>query len=719
MSRLPVFALLVACSSPATPPPVLPAPPPVQPDVEPVKPVAQPEPPKVEDAHLWLEEVMADKALAWAKDRNAKTKDELEAVTTFASSKDRIRAILDTKDKIPYVWKQGPHYYNLWKDAANPRGLLRRTTLAEYKKAQPKWETVLDVDALGAKEGQSWVYKGFACLYPKYDRCLVGLSPGGGDATAYREFDSAKKTFIAGGFEVPAAKTRISWKDKDAVYIGTDFGPGSMTASGYPRTVREWKRGTKLADAPVIFEGKESDVSVGGSRTWDNGKPIDIMHRGITTYSSEMSLRDEAGKLIKIEKQPDASVGMWNGQFLFRLRSDWTQGDKTYPRGTALIIPRADFLAGKHNFTQLFEPAANRSLASITELKTALVVNEIEDIKNKIYVWKQERGTWKRTAFGKDGLGTTSVSAVEPYSGSDDYWLNHTDFLTPSSLSLGKLGGKPAIIKQSPTLFDAKGLTVAQHFATSKDGTKVPYFQVSRESLALDGNNATVLYGYGGFEISQLPSYSAVAGAMWEERGGVWVVANIRGGGEYGPAWHQAAKGHNRQKSYDDFIAIAEDLIKRKVTSPSKLGILGGSNGGLLTGVMLTQRPDLFGAVVSAVPLLDMKRYHKLLAGASWMEEYGNPEKSEDWAVIQKYSPYHNVHAGKKYPRTLFTTSTRDDRVHPGHARKMVARMLEQGHDILYYENLEGGHAGAADNEQAAFMQALQYTFFAKQLGLR
>ncbi|MBA2540623.1 MAG: S9 family peptidase, partial [Deltaproteobacteria bacterium] len=340
-------------------------------------------------------------------------------------------------------------------------------------------------------------------------------------------FDPGKKEFVAGGFEVPAAKSRIAWKDKDTVYVGTDFGPGSLTASGYPRTVREWKRGTKLADAPTIFEGQVSDVSVTASRTWENGKPIDFMHRGITTYTSELSLRDETGKLTKIDKQLDAGVGTYKDQLTFKLRSDWAVDGKTWPKGAYLVTSRADFLAGKRNFTMLFEPATNRSLAGVTQLASALVINELEDIKNRLYVWKRERGTWKKTPFSTPGnrdsrrensgggIAQTSVSAVEPYSASDDYWLNHTDFLTPATLSLGSLAKQPAQIKQAPSFFDAKGLVVAQHFATSKDGTKVPYFQISRESIALDGNNPTLLYGYGGFEISQLPGYNPVGGAMW------------------------------------------------------------------------------------------------------------------------------------------------------------------------------------------------------------
>jgi prolyl oligopeptidase len=720
MFRFALLALAVSCSSPAKPPTTQPSPPPQdpRPDSPPV--VEAPKPPPVEDPYLWLEEVTSDKALAWARDRNATSKAELEGVASFAASRDRIRSILDSKDKIPFVGKMGNHYYNFWTDANNKKGILRRTTLAEYKKKDPKWELVIDIDALGEKEKVSWVYKGNQCLYPKYERCLMSLSKGGGDAVVVREWDMVKKQFVDGGFSLPEAKSRVSWKDKDTIYVGTDFGPGSMTKSGYPRTVREWKRGTKLEEAKQFYEGSETDMAVGAVRDWEDGKPRDFVYRRPSFFTGETFIRDAAGKLTKIEAPIDAETDVWHDQLLVELRSDWKLDEKTWPKGALLAMPLEDFLAGKRTFTMLFEPAPNRALASHASFKSALVVNELEDVKNKLYVWRLANGKWTKKPFEtRTAMGTVSVSPIEPYSASDDYWLTSTDFLTPSSLSIGSLAGKPTLLKQTPAFFDAKGLHVTQHFVKSKDGTRVPYFQVSRESVTLNGNNPTVLYGYGGFEVSQTSRYSAVSGAMWQERGGVYVVANIRGGGEYGPAWHQAGLRHNRQRVYEDFIAIAEDLIARKVTSPKKLGIIGGSNGGLLMGAMLTQRPDLFGAIVCAVPLLDMKRYHKLLAGASWMEEYGDPDKPEDWDVIKKYSPYHNVKPGVKYPRTLFTSSTRDDRVHPGHARKMVARMLEQGHDVLYYENIEGGHGGAADNEQAAFMQALQWTFFAKQLGLQ
>jgi prolyl oligopeptidase len=719
MLRLLLAATIVACSSPARPPPGDPGPraavPPPAPAV-PELPAHAQEP--VDDPYLWLEDVTSDRALEWARERNHQSQGELEKVAQFAETRDRIRAILDSKDKLPYVTKRGSRYYNFWTDEKNKRGLLRRTTLGEFKKRQPKWETVLDIDALGAAEDENWVFKGMTCVYPTEDRCLVSLSRGGADATVVRELDTRTKAFVAGGFELPEAKSRVAWIDRDTVYVGTDFGPGTMTTSGYPRQVKEWKRGTPLAEAQLVYEGEDTDLGVSAARSWDHGEAYDLVHRRTSFFAGEHYLRGAGGTLTKLAIPTDALPSVWNGQLLVELRTDWTVDGKTWPRGSLVATPLAEFVTGKGAFTALFEPAPNKSFAGFSGLKTAIVTNELEDVKSRLYTWKLAKGKWTKKPFPTSKVGTTRVWAVENDGRSDELWMVHSDYLTPQTLSLGVLGKRPAPLKKSPAFFDAKGLHVEQHFTTSADGTRVPYFQVSRKSLALDASAPTILYGYGGFEVSMTPGYSATSGAAWLERGGVYVVANIRGGGEYGPAWHQAALRHNRQRAYDDFIAIAEDLIARKVTSPQRLGIIGGSNGGLLTSVMLTQRPDLFGAIVSAVPLADMKRYHKLLAGASWMEEYGDPDDPEDWAALAKYSPYHNLKPDATYPRVLFTSSTRDDRVHPAHARKMVARMLEYGHDVLYYENLEGGHGGAADNEQAAFMQALQYAFFAKQLGL-
>jgi prolyl oligopeptidase len=670
------------------------------------------------DPHQWLEDVTGDKQLGWVKAQNAVSQGELEATPGFEALRLRLLAIYDSKDKIPGVGAQGKWLYNFWKDEKNPRGLWRRTTLAEYKKKAPTWDVVLDLDALGKAEGENWVWHGAQCLHPDYEKCLVSLSRGGADADVVREFNAKTKTWVEGGFFLPEAKNSVAWVDENTITLGSDFGPGSMTDSGYPRLVKEWKRGTPLAEARTIFEGKQTDVSAWGGREFDHGRVRDWVGRSPSFFTNEMFLRD-GDKLTRIEKPDDASASTWDDQILVSLRSAWTIGDKTWPSGALLVMPLADFLAGKRDFTMLYEPRPNTSLDGYTGTKTAILVTELEDVKHRVYLHQKTRTGWKRTQVKTPEVGSFGVGAYDADK-NDDYWFTETGFTTPTTLSLGNIKRATRTkLKQNPVFFDATGLEASQHFATSRDGTKVPYFQVSKKKLVLDGNNPTILNGYGGFEISLTPSYSGTTGAAWLERGGVMVMANIRGGGEYGPEWHKAALKHNRQRAYDDFIAIAEDLVARKVTSPAKLGAIGGSNGGLLMGVMLTQRPDLFGAIVCQVPLLDMKRYHKLLAGASWMEEYGDPEQAEDWAVLAKYSPYQNVHAGKKYPRTLFTSSTRDDRVHPGHARKMVARMLEQNHDVIYYENIEGGHGGAANNEQAAFMDALEYTFFAKSLGLK
>ncbi|MBN2359870.1 MAG: S9 family peptidase [Deltaproteobacteria bacterium] len=669
-----------------------------------------------EDPYLWLEEVTGEKALAWARQQNERSTGELTADPRFEPLRKRLLGIYDSKDKIPFVNKQAKYFYNFWRDDKHVRGIWRRvSSLAEYQKKEPAWETVLDVDALATAENENWVFHGAQCLYPKYQRCLISLSRGGADAAVVREFDTVKKTFVEGGFTLPEAKSSVAWKDLDTIYVGTDFGPGSLTDSGYPRIAKEWKRGTPLADAKTLFEGKAADVASGAARSWDHGHVYDFVYRSITFYETEVFLL-EGGKLQRIEVPLSANIGTWNGQLLVTLRDDWTIGDKTWPKGSLLAAPIKDFRAGKRDFVSIFTPAANKSLDATANLKSALIVNELEDVHNKLYIWKRGKGgKWTSQPLATQGIGSFDASAVED-NDSDDYWFTATDFTLPTTLSYAKLGRKPQQLKQSPAFFDASGLVVEQHFATSRDGTRVPYFQVSRQGLKLDGNNPTLLTGYGGFEISLEPYYSASMGAGWLERGGVFAQANIRGGGEYGPSWHQAALKTKRQNAYDDFAAVAEDLIARQVTSPRRLGIEGGSNGGLLMGVMLTQRPELFGAIVCMVPLLDMKRFSILHAGASWMAEYGDPGNPEEWAAISRYSPYQNVKPTVKYPRTLFVTSTRDDRVHPGHARKMMARMAAWSHDVIYYENIEGGHGAAANNEQRAFMWALAFTFLAKQL---
>jgi prolyl oligopeptidase len=669
------------------------------------------------DPQLWLEDVTGEKPLGWVKDRNAESTAVLTKLPGFAETSDRILKILDSKDRIPFVSKSGPYYYNFWRDARNKRGLWRRTTLDEYRKAGPQWETVIDLDELADKEKENWVWKGAAFRRPEFDRCLVMLSRGGADATVVREFDPNAKEFVKGGFALPEAKSQAAWKDADTLLVGTNFGPGSLTDSGYPRVIKEWKRGTPLADAETVFEGKAADVSSGAYRTTEKGYEREFVSRAITFYTHELFYR-KGGKLTKVEVPDDAQAFASRDLLYVELRTAWTVGGKTYPAGALLATDFDAFMEGERKFDVLFEPTERKSLAGFSAFRgSRVILNELDNVKNRLYVLSRKDGKWEREDMpGAPKFGSVSATAIDPDE-SDDYFMTVNDYLTPVSLYHGVLGqGMPEKMKQSPSFFNATGLSVSQHEATSKDGTKIPYFQVSRDDLKLDGNNPTLLYGYGGFEISLTPGYSAAVGAAWLEKGGVYVVANIRGGGEFGPKWHQAALKANRHRAYEDFAAVADDLIQRKVTSPKKLGAQGGSNGGLLMGNMLTLYPEKFRAIVCQVPLLDMQRYHKLLAGASWMAEYGNPGDVKEWEFIKTFSPYHNVRRDGKYPRVLFTTSTRDDRVHPGHARKMVAKMREQGHDVLYYENIEGGHGGAADNRQAAFMATLAYTFLWQEL---
>jgi prolyl oligopeptidase len=676
--------------------------------------------PAPEDRFLWLEEVTGEKPLEWARARNAESAKAL-ATPELAALEQRILDILDSKERIPSVQKLGPWYYNFWKDAKNPRGLWRRTTLAEYRKAEPAWETVIDLDALGAAEKENWVWHGASCLKPGYRLCLVSLSRGGADADVVREFDLETRGFVKDGFFLPEAKNRASWLDADRLYVGTDFGPGSLTTSGYPRVARIWTRGTPLEQAETVYEGRPEDVAVVAFRDHTKGFERDFVQRAVTFYTNELFLRRD-GRLVKIDKPDSANASVHRDLLLLQLREDWTVGGRAYPAGALLAADFEAFLNGERRLDVLFEPSERRSLdlfSPFSPTRNHILVNALDNVKSAVYVVGRRDGRFTSEPVpGLPEFGTAQATAVDDEE-SDDYFVTVSDYLNPTRLALGTAGrGGPETLKQLPSYFDTAGLVISQHEATSKDGTRVPYFQVAKRDLTLDGENPTLLYGYGGFEVSMQPEYNAAVGAAWLERGGVYAVANIRGGGEFGPRWHQAALKANRHKAYEDFIAVGEDLIRRQVTSTPRLGIRGGSNGGLLMGNMLTLRPDLWGAVVCQVPLLDMRRYHTLLAGASWIGEYGNPDDPKEWAFIQGFSPYHQLKPGVKYPPTLFTTSTRDDRVHPGHARKMMALLSEMGQDVLYYENIEGGHGGAANNRQAAHMAALAYTFLWQRLGM-
>ncbi|TVQ93105.1 MAG: S9 family peptidase [Deltaproteobacteria bacterium] len=669
-----------------------------------------------DDPRIWLEEVKGERAMEWVEQQNERSTSTLTQDPSFEEIRARLLQAYDSDDRIPTVSKRGHFLYNFWRDAQHPRGVWRRTTLEEYRRDTPSWEVLLDLDALAEREAENWVWSGSTCLPPDYERCLIQLSKGGADATVVREYDIATRSFIEGGFELPEAKSRVSWIDRDTLFVATDFGQGSMTTSGYPRVVKVWSRGTPIEQAEKLFEGAEPDVAVGAYRDHTKGFERDIIYRAITFYTNETWLRDKKGALVRLEKPDSAKVSFWRDYALFELRDDWDLSGRTFKKGSLLAAPLKRWLRGRRDVQVLFEPTPTTSLTSFSGTRNHLLVNSLDNVQSRIEVLTPGKKGWSREALpGLLELGQVSASAVDP-DDSDAYWLNLTGFLTPSTLSYGVIGqGQAEPLKQLPTFFRAEGLAVSQHFATSKDGTKVPYFQIAPEGLPLDGSSPTLLYGYGGFEVSLLPSYNATNGIGWIERGGVYVLANIRGGGEFGPRWHQAALKQNRHRAYEDFAAIARDLVERKVTSPEKLGTRGGSNGGLLMGNMYTLYPELFGAVVCQVPLLDMRRYHLLLAGPSWMGEYGDPEDPEQWSFIKTFSPYHNV-GQAEFPPMLITTSTLDDRVHPGHARKMAHLLLERDEDVLYYENIEGGHGGAANNEQSAHMNALAFTFLWRSL---
>ena len=687
-----------------------------------------------EDPYHWLEEVHGELALAWVRERNAESEGLLTARPEYEPIREQLLDVLNSQERIPQITRRGDHFYNLWRDDAHPRGLWRRTTLAEYRQPNPRWETVLDIDALAAAERENWVWAGADALATAPHRCLVSLSRGGADAAVVREFDTTTKQFVEGGFVLPEAKSSVTWIDENTLYVGTDVGPGSLTDSGYPRLVQRWARGTPLASAVTVFEGEGTDVSVSVSVDLTPGHERTLFSRSLDFYHQQHFLL-QGETLVRVDLPSDASLSFWNhvgdptDTLLIELRSDWAVAGVTHPSGSLLAADALACLAGDRQFTVLFTPTATRSLAGYSTTREHIIVNLLDNVASRLELWRRTAGGFEPRMIDAPRPGTLSVRGLHDPMRRDDplaesYLLGYTDFLTPDSLFLGHTpaDGLPEappleLLKARPALFDATSLRTEQRFATSGDGTRVPYFVVWPRGAKADGRNPTLLYGYGGFEISLNPWYAAGHGRAWFERGGALVVANIRGGGEFGPAWHQAAIREHKQRSYDDFIAVAEDLIKSGVTHPRHLGIMGGSNGGLLVGAVFTQRPELFNAVVCQVPLLDMRRYHTLLAGASWMAEFGNPDVPEDWAHIARYSPYQNVSADQTYPEVLFTTSTRDDRVHPAHARKMAARMREQGHALLYYENIEGGHGGAADNKQRAHLQALEFAYLWRQLG--
>jgi prolyl oligopeptidase len=665
------------------------------------------------DPYLWLENVDAEKSLEWVNQWNKKTLEVLTSQPDYQSIYDKNLEIYNSTDRIADPTIYGDYIYNFWQDQDHERGIWRRTTLKSYLSGTPEWETVIDIDKLSEKDNVKWVFKGATGLYPDYNKFLVNLSKGGGDAVIVKEFDAVSKSFVENGFYVPEAKGSVSWIDKNTIMVSTDFGDG-VTTSGYPRQVKIWKRGTDLKDAQLVFEGSENDMGIWGYTIPTEKKTYQLIMKRTSFYSGSYYVI-ENGKLIKLDVPEDIELsGIFNDQVIFQLKSDWKIGDKTWKQGAVVSIDYSDLMVGKKNYNLVVSPDDRSSVTGLTTTKNTLLVNILNNVKSELYKFTWN-GQWTKVKIDAPEFGNITLAATDE--NSESYFFYFQNFLKPSTLYFGDAkSGDFKKVKSLPSFFPTEKYQVQQFEAVSKDGTKIPYFVVSSKNIKYDGNNPTLLYAYGGFEVPELPRYSAITGTAWLEKGGVYVLANLRGGGEFGPKWHQAGLKENRQRVYDDFYAVAADIIDKNISSPKKLGIMGGSNGGLLVGVAFTQHPDLYSAVVCEVPLLDMKRYNKLLAGASWMAEYGNPDIPEEWVYIKKYSPYQNVKKGMNYPEVFFTTSTRDDRVHPGHARKMVAKMNDLGYKIYYFENTEGGHAGASTNEQRAKMYALIYAYLQMKL---
>jgi len=680
------------------------------------------------DPNYWLTDIHGEKALAWVKDQNAKSEAVLKADPRYAETHTALLKSLDIKDRIPLGNLDHGKLYNFWQDAEHVRGLWRRASMAEYRKPDPEWEILLDVDKLDADEHKDWVFQGAQCT-PSDARCLVRLSPGGGDASEVREFDPKTHQLLADGFTLPAAKSSANYVDENTILFATDFGPGTVTRSSYPRIMKLWRRGEKQSDATQVFEVGPGDIAVRevvfhGPGGLTNKDATVLIERGVSFFENEYSFMAADGTTTKLPLPLGANLqGMTRGNLVLTLRDDWKVGDRTYPRGALLAFPLAGFLRDGRMpaITVLFAPDLHSTVDTVSTGRDAVYASINRDVTGSVHVFRPGKEGWSDVTLDLPKGGSTTVVSTDDWD--TGALFTYESFLVPPTLYEDTGDGKVTAIKSQAPLFDAKNIVSEQFWATSADGTKVPYFLIHR---AGDTKNVpTILYSYGGFELSLNPWYwndghrPLDAGQVWISKGGAVAVANIRGGGEFGPAWHQAALKEHRQRAFDDFAAVGKDLEKRGFTTPQHLGVVGASNGGVLTTVTMTQQPQMLNAVVSQRPLVDMLRYTRFGAGASWVAEYGDPDKPEDRAYIEKYSAYQNVEPDVKYPGILFITETSDDRVTPIWARMMAAKMEAQGHDVLFNESSEGGHGPGSTNAAQADMWALSYTYLAQKLGLK
>ncbi|MEA3041741.1 MAG: prolyl oligopeptidase [Sphingomonadales bacterium] len=682
---------------------------------------AQMSDPLAPDEFQFLEEIEGERALAWARSENERTLRELQSDPRYRQFYDRALEILQARDRIPTVTMRPTGLYNFWQDQDHVRGIIRRTTLASYRTDNPAWETVLDVDALAREENANWVYKGMQCLPPEERRCLVTLSSGGRDANFIREFDLLERRFVEGGFSLPEGKQNVAWLDADTILVARDFGEGTMSGSGYPITVRRLRRGQPLAQAEELFRGTQQDVGVYPFALRDARGRVHAtgVARSVTTFESEYTLFTPRGNVVLPIPRRASLAGIIDGRLLVTLDEAWEAAPGLRFAPDSIIS--YDLRTWKRDPVRarpslVWAPGPRQTLSGVATTRNALLLTTLDNVRGRAFTYNYVRGTWRATPVALPQNATIGIAAA-----SDENELamfTVTDFLEPTSLYLYDAGraAAPERIKTTTPRFDASNHVVEQHEATSRDGTRIPYFVVRPRNAPMDGSTPTLLYGYGGFQVSQTPNYLSTTGRLWLEQGNAWVVANLRGGGEFGPEWHQTAQGANKQRTWDDYIAVAEDIIRRGLTSPRRLGVMGGSQGGLLVGTAITQRPELFNAAIIQVPLFDMMRYHLMGAGESWTGEYGDPRIPEQRAWIAGYSPYQRLVAGRNYPMPFIETSTADDRVHPGHGRKAAARLAALGQPYYYYENMQGGHSAAANLQETARRLALEYTYASKRL---
>ncbi|KIZ40784.1 MULTISPECIES: prolyl oligopeptidase family serine peptidase [Rhodopseudomonas] len=675
------------------------------------------------DPLLWLEQIEGERAVAWVEAQNART-DTALCDDSYRADFDAALAILNADDRIPFVGKSGDWLYNFWKDAAHPRGLWRRTTLDSYRSAAPDWDVLLDIDALNATESVSWAFAG-AVRSPDKSRALVSLSFNGTDAVEVREFDLAGKSFVAGGFVLPQAKTQVAWLDRDTILFGSAFGADDTTAAGYARLVRRWRRGTPLAAADTVFAVEPDDVAAWFGVNHRPGHESVSYARALDFTRSQSFIEPRhgayAGQRIRLELPEEVAFSHEAATLLVSPKQDWAIGGQTIASGALVAIALDRFLAGVRDFEIVFRPEPTRALQSWLETRHGVVLEILDNVRGRVVLASRGEAGWTESAI--PGLPDNASIGAQAFGGEDDpdlgtdILLTITSFERPTSTALWTGCGAPQPLKQAPTSFDATGIEVKQCHAVAADGTRIPYFLIGKD-LAAKGPRPTILYGYGGFEVSLTPAYLGVTGKLWLERGHLYALANIRGGGEFGPAWHLASRKATKHVAHDDFAAVARDLATSGVTTAQQLACQGGSNGGLLVGNMLTRYPELFGAVWCAVPLLDMARYTKLLAGQSWIAEYGDPDNAEEWDFIRKFSPYHLIEAGRPYPPIFITTNRTDDRVHPGHARKMAARLEQSNYRVWFNETVAGGHSGGVDNLKQAQSQALGFAFLRRTIAV-